>query len=172
MHKIDFESKSSKLPFFSGSQSAMLLVYVFLHCIATAAIRAAQVGLIPYASLAMFNPAGTLTRATCGECVCVMFYSTGNASVLSLNCHANTPNSVTCDMFTLGTYLSSPNLGMVSNSSNRFYFVQLPPSVEVQTTAVTTGLYFPCMCHRSTVLIQEVRIRVARNDEQRLLKSK
>ena len=118
----------------------MLVACLLLYGIATAAIRAAQVGVIPYASLAMSGPAGTLTRATCSECLCAMFNSTGNTSILSLNCYANTPSSVTCDMFTWWTYLSSSNLGMVSNSSNRFYFVQLPPSVEVETTtAMTTG---------------------------------
>ena len=125
----------------------MLFAYVLLYCIANAAIRAAHVGLIPYASLAMSNRAGTLTAVTCSECLCAMFNSTGNTSILSLNCHANAPSSVTCDMFTWGTYLTSPNLGMVSNSSNRFYFVQLPPSVEVETT----GIRFPRMCHQSTV---------------------
>ena len=108
------------------SQSTMLVACFLLHGIATAAIRAAQVGVIPYASLAMSSPAGTLTRATCGECLCAMFNSTGNASILSLNCHANTPSSVTCDMFTLGD---------VSQLAQSWYGEQLEQPILLRSAA-------------------------------------
>ena len=117
----------------------MFSVRILLHCVAITAIHAVQLGVITNSSLILSNPSVPVTRTTCDECLCAMFNSTGNGSILALNCHTNTANSVTCEMFTLETYLTSSNFGMVSNASSSFFFRQLPSVNISETTSVTAG---------------------------------
>ena len=143
----------------------IFFAWILFRCIGDGAVAAILMGTIPNASLLVSSPTVTQVQAACDVCLCMMFTSTGNASILSLNCYSNSPSSVTCEMFTLETYLTSSFFGMKINSSSRFFFRQLPSSNASGTTVVTAtsrkgqtytdgrGLFvefslLPCSIHR------------------------
>ncbi len=67
-----------------------------------------------------------------------MMTSTENLTILSFNCYTNNNSSVSCELFTTATYLSSSLYRMETNSSFTFYFQQLPSINQSETTAATT----------------------------------
>ena len=103
-------------------------------------ISAVHIGVIRNASL-MMNSSSTITnnQSTCNACLCAMLMSSGNSSILSLNCYINNNSSVNCELFTMTNYQISPFYEIKINFSSTFYFLQLPSSM---TTTAGRTLYF------------------------------
>jgi len=106
-------------------------------CVLTSA-GSIYVGIIRNASLITNCSHLTMNASTCNECSCTMLYLTQNVSILSLNCYVNNSSSVSCELFTAATYLSSCSYQMKNDSNSTFYFQQLPLSNQSTTTAMAT----------------------------------
>ena len=95
-------------------------------------------------SLLKLDPSSnmTISRSKCNECICAMFFpSTGNASIISLNCLIIDTDQVTCQLFTESNYQISSSYEIEVNLSSIFYFRQLPsisPSTRMTSERVTT----------------------------------
>ena len=118
----------------------MLVVWMLFYAIANSAIEAIQVGIIRNASLVVSELSEEIAAATCDECLCMIFNSTCNGSIVSFNCYASSTQSVVCEMFTQNAYLAASFVRMETNTSSRFYFRQLPQLSKANPAAVTTGI--------------------------------
>jgi hypothetical protein len=97
-----------------------------------------RVGIIQNASLLTNCPHLTMNASTCNECSCTMLYLSQNVSIVSLNCYVDSSSSVSCELFTAATYLSSCSYQIENNSNSTFYFQQLPSSNPSATAAMAT----------------------------------
>ena len=106
----------------------------------TNGISAVGIGVIQNASL-MMNSSSTITnnQSTCNACLCAMLMSSGNSSILSLNCYINNISSVNCELFTMANYQISPFYKIKINFSSTLYYLQLPSPM---TTTAGRTLYF------------------------------
>jgi len=103
---------------------------------ALTSVSSILVGIIQNASLVTNCSYSTMNASMCNECLCTMLYLSKNVSIVSLNCHVDSSNSVSCDLFTTGTYLNSCFYLMENNLNSTFYFQQLPWSNPSTATAV------------------------------------
>ncbi|CAF2130280.1 unnamed protein product [Rotaria magnacalcarata] len=111
----------------------MFLALMIPYIIAASCIDATLMGVIGNLILSNFNV--TVEESSCQTCLCKMFNSTGNNSIVSLNCYVYSGNRVTCQMFTMDMYLNSPAFHMIGNVNSTFYFIQLP-SIQESTKIV------------------------------------
>ncbi|CAF2049441.1 unnamed protein product [Rotaria magnacalcarata] len=117
----------------------MFLALMIPYIIAASCIDASLVGVIRNASLILSNFNITVEESSCQACLCEMFNSTGNNSIVSLNCYVYSSNRVTCQMFTMDMYLNSPAFHMIDNVNSTFYFLQLP-SIQESTKIVEAAI--------------------------------
>jgi len=103
-----------------------------------ASVGSIYIGIIRNASLITNCSHLTMNVSTCNECSCTMLNLSQNVSILSLNCYVNSSSSVSCELFTAATYLSSCSYQMENNSNSTFYFQQLPSSNQSLTVTMTT----------------------------------
>ncbi|CAF4590424.1 unnamed protein product [Rotaria socialis] len=117
----------------------MFLALMIPYIIAASCIDASLVGIIRNASLVLSNFNITVEESSCQTCLCKMFNSTGNDSIVSLNCYVYSSNRVTCQMFTMDMYINSPAFHMIGNVNSTFYFLQLP-SIQESTKIVEAAI--------------------------------
>ncbi|CAF4219838.1 unnamed protein product [Rotaria socialis] len=117
----------------------MFLALMIPYIIAASCIDASLVGIIRNASLILSNFNITVEESSCQTCLCEMFNSTGNNSIVSLNCYAYSSNRVTCQMFTMDMYLNSLAFHMIDNVNSTFYFLQLP-TIQESTKIVEAAI--------------------------------
>ncbi len=120
------------------SQTMTFLALIIICFTIASRITAIRVGIIQNASIINLYSNLTMNASTCNECLCTMMTSTENLTILSFNCYTNNNSSVSCELFTTATYLSSSLYRMETNSSFTFYFQQLPSINQSETTAATT----------------------------------
>lgn len=122
-----------------------MFMALFLIYLATpSGIRGISLGFISNASLIIPFSNLTMNGSNCNECLCAMFVSVMNSSILSLNCFVKL-NGVTCQLFTNEIYLSSNSFRIATNSTSTFYFQQLPQRTTTESVLTTTaveGTYF------------------------------
>jgi hypothetical protein len=116
----------------------MLFALNLVFFCAFTGVGSIRIGIIQNASLLTNCSHLTMNALTCNECSCTMLYSSKNVSILSLNCYVNNSSSVSCELFTAATYLSSCSYQMKNNSNSTFYFQQLPSSNPSATAAMAT----------------------------------
>jgi hypothetical protein len=129
------------------SQTMTFFSLIIILFTAANAISGIRVGIIQNASLINVNANLTVNALACNECLCAMLASTGNLSIVSLNCYTINSTSVSCPLFTTASYFSSSLCRMENSSNSIFYFLELPSSNQSQTTATTTVTTTKSMNH-------------------------
>ena len=116
------------------------LVMIMIYLAMNSSISAVSIRVIQNASL-MMNSSSTIinNQSTCNACLCAMLMSSGNSSILSLNCYINNNSSVDCELFTMGNYQIFPYYKIKIKFNSTLYFLQLPSPM---TTTAGTTLYF------------------------------
>jgi hypothetical protein len=87
---------------------------------------------MPYSNVIIY-------RSKCNQCLCAMFDTSTNSSISSLNCFANSSNSVVCQLFVNAAYLGLNSSQMKIDLNSTFYYPLLSPDNQSATVSVVTS---------------------------------